>query len=327
MARSEARLAVSIWSDPDFLALRPGAQRMFMFLLSQPDLAHDGVIALRERRWSKAAAGLTAAQVADDLDELERARFIVVDADAEELLIRSFIRRDKGYRQPNVLRAAAEHLKVVTSRTILRELAAELERIGSSGDCPPGAAGLLAEMRATIRKAVPADDEGSGKGTENPSRKGTANPTSGALGERGVSTTVTTDSPFPVPRIPHPQPSAGGRADAPAREADAPPEPPSDRCRKHQDTDDDPGPCGGCGDARKRRARWDRRQATTAAARQSRIARDRAAATAAAIAACGLCNDRGYANDKLCTHDPSQDQRVRQGAAAARAALATREVS
>ena len=51
MARSEARLSVEIWNDPDFLALSADAQRMYMFLISQSDLAHDGVLALRERRW------------------------------------------------------------------------------------------------------------------------------------------------------------------------------------------------------------------------------------------------------------------------------------
>ena len=134
MARSEARLSVSIWNDRDFLALSPGAQRMFMFLISQSDLAHDGVIALRERRWSKSAANLARADVERDLAELHDARFVVVDEDAEELLIRSFIRRDKVYRQPNVLRAAADHLDVVTSPAILAALADELRRVLDAPD-------------------------------------------------------------------------------------------------------------------------------------------------------------------------------------------------
>ena len=253
MARSEARLAVTIWSDDDFLALTFSAQRMFMFLISQPDLAHDGVIALRERRWSKKAANLTTAMVADALDELQKARFIVVDEDAEELLVRSFIRRDKVYRQPNVLRAAADHLKGITSTLIRAELAAELHRIAAGDDIPAPSVGILAEMRANVR--VSAGDEGSGKGSNTPSAKGIG----GTPGERGMVTTGTTDSPFPDPRAsgPRPRPSAGGRAgvradaSAPERETRPP-----DKCPDHID-DPDPPNCGRCAGARKARTRWD----------------------------------------------------------------------
>jgi hypothetical protein len=296
MARSEARISVSIWDDADFLVLSSDAQRLFLFLCSQSDLAHDGVIALRERRWSKKAAGLTLAAITRALTELESARFVVIDEDAEELLVRSFIRRDKVYRQPNVLRAAADHLKSITSHRILTELAVELERIAAGADVPSACGGILAEMRSTVGKGTPnpsgnpspgtpGDGEGSGnpsgiptpnpsgrtgnpaddnvsagvEGSGNPSRKGIGNPTPGTLGERGMVTAVSSASPSPVPRAsgPRPRPSAGGRASA--REAEpttAPPAPPSDRCPKHLD-DPDPPNCGRCAGARKARARWE----------------------------------------------------------------------
>jgi hypothetical protein len=147
VARSEARLLVEIWNDPDFRALSPGAQWTFMFLISQPDLTHDGVIALRETRWSGAAEGLTLTKLIADLDELDAARFIVVDRQEQELLIRSFIRRDKVYRQPNVLRAAADHLLTVTSFDIRLAVATELARID---DAPDGSLATLEEMKAAL---------------------------------------------------------------------------------------------------------------------------------------------------------------------------------
>jgi hypothetical protein len=131
-----------------------------MFLLSQPDLAHDGVIALRVRRWSQSAAGLTPSQLLIDLKQLNEARFVVIDEDAEELLVRSFIRRDRVYRQPNVLRAAADHLPLVTSESIRYELADELARIAEE-EMPEGSRTIVAEMRASL---------------PNPSRKGSRNP-------------------------------------------------------------------------------------------------------------------------------------------------------
>jgi hypothetical protein len=251
MARSEARLAVSIWSDGDFLALSPNAQRLFMFLLSQPDLAHDGVIALRVRRWSKAAAGLTSEQIWSDLGELEKTRFVVIDEDAEELLVRSFIRRDKVYRQPNVLRSAADHAKGLTSPLIVRALAAELARIGAADDIPAGSAAILAEMRAALRQPqVPAGDEG----PVNPAPETTAKPSVGTPGERGVVTDVSSASPSPVPQAsdPRPRPSAGGRAEVLGE--------PPDRCSNHID-DPDPPSCGRCAGARRAHAKWLAREA------------------------------------------------------------------
>lgn len=174
MARSEARISVDIWTDPDFRALSRDAQWTFMFLLSQHDLAHDGVLALRIRRWSQCAADTTPGMLAAYLDELERTRFIVVDDDTEELLVRSFIRRDKVYKQPNVLRAAADHLPLVTSERLRYALAVEIERVAME-PMPEGSALIITEMQ----KALP---NPSGNPSPNPSRKGSANPSGNPSG-------------------------------------------------------------------------------------------------------------------------------------------------
>jgi hypothetical protein len=355
MARSEARLAVSIWKDPDFLALPAGAQRLFMFLISQPDLAHDGVLALRERRWSKTAAGLTAAEVSQDLDTLAKARFVVLDEDTEELLIRSFIRRDKVYRQPNVMRSAADHIAVVSSPIIRSALLEELLRVESAEDIAATSMVIVREVLDTLRAMTresndehrftvtsmsqtdgdsPRDDVSAG---ENPSRgvreglaEPQANPSAGTPGERGVVTAVTTSFPSPLtPFLDPPDPPAGApRAGAGARETPgtaAPPaqSPPPERCEKHTN-DPDPPPCGPCGRARAAREAWDRDQADAQRRadleRRSAEARQRAETSRMAIAACRICDDRGYLpSGRQCTHDPNRT--ASNGAAAARAAI------
>lgn len=206
MARSEARISVEVWNDHDFRALSRDAQWAFMFLLSQHDLAHDGVIALRVRRWSQCAAGMTADDLEGFLEELEAARFIVVDRDTEELLIRSFIRRDKVYKQPNVLRAAADHLPLVTSAAIRYALAVELARI-SQEPMPEGSTAIVAEMR----KGLPDPSENP---SPNPSPEGSGNPSAGTPGVRGVVTAVVSD--FPVPRSSK-SPGPGPQGAPPAR--------------------------------------------------------------------------------------------------------------
>ena len=131
MARTEARIFTSIWRDEDFLALPPGAQRLYMFLLSQDDLSYCGVIPLRERRWASKAAGLTVNDIEQDLKALETTgrMFIVTDEDTGELLIRSMIRRDSAWKQPNLLKQARESAEQIESPKIRAVLASELRRL------------------------------------------------------------------------------------------------------------------------------------------------------------------------------------------------------
>jgi hypothetical protein len=129
MARSFGRVLATIWDDPDFVELSLNAQRMYVFLLSQSDLEHSGLIPLRERRWAKACKESTADQVTADLKELAAARFALVDEDTEELLVRSLIRRDDVWKQPNVFKAAAASALAAKSPQIKAALYAEIERL------------------------------------------------------------------------------------------------------------------------------------------------------------------------------------------------------
>lgn len=203
MARTEARISVEIWDDPQFLALSPAAQRMFMFLLSQRDLAHTGVLPLRDRRWAKSAAGMTLGDVESALKELAEARFVVVDEDAMELLIRSFMRGDKVYRQPQVMRAARDQLAMVTSQQIRAELAVELRRIAQFAGLHEASAQTIASMLESL--GHPAHDPAG-----HPARTLPEGSTQGDQlrpGERGEQSVLPVgDSPSPDPRSSDPDP-------------------------------------------------------------------------------------------------------------------------
>jgi hypothetical protein len=130
MPRHEARLYARIWKDPDFLALPSGAQRLYMFLISQEDLTHCGVMPYRPPRWRK-AAGLTVTEIEADAELLTAGPrpFIVVDTDTCELLIRTLIRNDEVWKQPNVMKSAREAAALVESPAIRAALLAELRLI------------------------------------------------------------------------------------------------------------------------------------------------------------------------------------------------------
>lgn len=129
MARSEARIFCSIWRKADFIALTPDEQRMYFLLLSQPDLAYTGVLPLRVRRWVSCSAHTEPDDVVTALGALEQQRFVLIDLDTEELLIRSFIRNDELYKQPQLLTAAERSLGEIASPRLREALADDLDRI------------------------------------------------------------------------------------------------------------------------------------------------------------------------------------------------------
>lgn len=168
MPRSEARVGVDIWApESDFTDLDSDAQWMYFFLLSQPDLSHAGVLALRERRWSRNAADLDVPTIQRRLEKLAHHRYIVVDVDTEEVLVRSLIRRDKVYRQPNVLRAALDQLQLISSTIVRQVLAQELRRVQGL-EMPETSVPIVAEMLAVLADTPAPDPSGKGspKGSE-----------------------------------------------------------------------------------------------------------------------------------------------------------------
>src|SRR5688500_791469 len=104
MPRDHARVLIRIWADDDFTALTERAQLYYLRLISQERINRAGVLDLRPRPWARLANDGTPTTARAALHELEQARFIVIDEDTEELLVRTFMRNDGIVRQPNVLK-------------------------------------------------------------------------------------------------------------------------------------------------------------------------------------------------------------------------------
>ena len=128
MARSYGRLFTSIWNDKDFRPLSVGAKLMYAFLISQDDIEHSGIIPFRPPRWAK-ELGEPAEDVTAWLKELDQHRYIITDEEEGELLVRSLIRRDDIWKQPNVFKAAAASAKAAKSPQIKAALYHEIRRL------------------------------------------------------------------------------------------------------------------------------------------------------------------------------------------------------
>lgn len=233
MARGHGRILTSIWEDEDFINLEEQDQRFYLFLISQPNLNHAGLLDLTLRRWSRKSRGLTVSELEKRITVLDEARFIVVDDDTEELLIRSFVRNDGVWRMPKVMGAMVSGALEISSKRLQRALIAEMDRIPleelndqpaklRNGTEGPSIRQQVADHIDTLRRAF-------GDPTPDPSRRGSATPSATPSGTpsdtpaeggpkgstRGRARTSHAHSPAPAPTpTPVPSPVQEGSAEA-----------------------------------------------------------------------------------------------------------------
>ncbi|MEV6907596.1 hypothetical protein [Amycolatopsis sp. NPDC051071] len=160
MARDHARLDLNIWDNNDFRALSTAAKLLYLQLFSQRKLSYAGVLDLAVKRWNRPHEDLDLTEMRAALSELDAARFVVIDQDTEELLVRSFIRSDELYKQPNMLRGALRVAFDIESPILRVALAAELRRLPAhvTGPAPAIAAHELEagarELPQTVKAAM-----------------------------------------------------------------------------------------------------------------------------------------------------------------------------
>lgn len=129
MARHFGSIATSVWDDPDWWSLTGEAQRVYLMLVTQATISPVGTVPMTLKRWANSTRGCTIKGLTKALEELSDAAYIVVDWDREELLVRSFVRWDKGYTNELRLKAIKKTAPMVGSRLLAGALAHELNRL------------------------------------------------------------------------------------------------------------------------------------------------------------------------------------------------------
>jgi hypothetical protein len=131
MARKEARVQVTIWSDPEFVALSQEDQRNYFHAFTQPGISLCGVLPLTMGRWTGMAADVTPEGMRASFDRLEVAKFILVDYETDELLVRSFLRHDGVWRNAKTQAGALAQRKHIISKKIGNAVDREIFRLRS----------------------------------------------------------------------------------------------------------------------------------------------------------------------------------------------------
>lgn len=129
MPRDRATIWTNLWADDDWRSLGPGAQWLYLHLLTTPTLNYVGVADWRPARISALSGPLTRASVEKFAHELEDARFVHVDDDTEEVMIRSFLRHDGLLQNPNLWKSVGLDFAAVGSNTLRAHIAHEARRL------------------------------------------------------------------------------------------------------------------------------------------------------------------------------------------------------
>lgn len=130
--QSYARVVRSIWANPDFRALSAGAQWLYFVLLTDPKTTLAGVSDWRPKRLSQYAQAVPVDALESAGQELIERRFICVDDDTEEALIRTFVRHDGMLKQPNMAIALAKEYPKIVSEYLRGVFVHELQRLQDS---------------------------------------------------------------------------------------------------------------------------------------------------------------------------------------------------
>lgn len=146
------RVMRSIWTDPDWLELSSRSKMIYLQLISQANISKAGVLPTVPRRWASMYPDLEVDDILAAIDDLSTAGFVLVDEDTEELLVRTYMRYDEMYAQPNGRKAITAATDEIVSATLRATVEQEFEDLtgessGNPSDNPSGKGSLTPRTR------------------------------------------------------------------------------------------------------------------------------------------------------------------------------------
>lgn len=161
MAREHANLRLDIWTDQAWRELSSQEQWLYMALLTHPSLSYAGVADWRPGRLAALAADPNRATVEAIGRALQAKRFILIDDETEEVLVRSFLRYDGLLKQPKVTVSMVNAYGATASQGIRKVIIHELRKLVDEGHEWAGlrherVVGMLDQPSAPIDEFTPA---------------------------------------------------------------------------------------------------------------------------------------------------------------------------
>jgi hypothetical protein len=128
-------IPTDLWRTPDFVALPPGAQWLYLMLLTQPETNPCGLLALRPTRWATLCGDGNANEISRDLGVLEVAgHWAGVDFETDEVVLRRHL-RVSGVRQIHATLSAVDEIRSHRLRLqAIKDVLASAEARAQSAD-------------------------------------------------------------------------------------------------------------------------------------------------------------------------------------------------
>ena len=129
MARDRANINTNIWTDQDWRNLPIAQQHLYLLLTSHPTLSYAGVVDWREARLAAMTADATPESIRDAAEALQAERFVFIDDETEEILVRSFLRHDGLLKQPKLSISMVNAYGAIASSRIREVVTLELQKL------------------------------------------------------------------------------------------------------------------------------------------------------------------------------------------------------
>ncbi|MDQ5860655.1 MAG: hypothetical protein M3536_00120 [Actinomycetota bacterium] len=129
MARDRANINTNIWTDQDWRNLPIAQQHLYLLLTSHPTLSYAGVVDWREARLAAMTADATPESIRGAAEGLQSERFVFIDDETEEILVRSFLRHDGLLKQPKLSISMVNAFGAIASARIREVVTFELQKL------------------------------------------------------------------------------------------------------------------------------------------------------------------------------------------------------
>jgi hypothetical protein len=153
MARDHARLKLSVWDSRDWRSLTIAGQHMYWTLISHKDLTYAGVMDWWPGRLASLSKDADEGHVYGAVKELQDARYVFLDTEESELLVRTYVRHDNILERANMGKACARAITKMHSLDLRDVLFHELAKLRLDKPMLAGWDGIKAE-NTTVYETV-----------------------------------------------------------------------------------------------------------------------------------------------------------------------------
>ncbi|UGL61924.1 helix-turn-helix DNA binding domain protein [Arthrobacter phage EastWest] len=151
--RTYGKIKLSVWSDPEWRELSHTAQWLYWALVGSEKLSACGALEWRPKLFAALSPTITREGVEAALDELRAAKYVVLDEETDELLLRSFVRNDDVVHNKNMMVAVVKAWRMLYSLKLRGVVIHELMRLQQEN--PQYAAWAHPEMIDAMKRTQP----------------------------------------------------------------------------------------------------------------------------------------------------------------------------